>query len=120
MRLGAPVFRWTTPDTWAKAHVSKGFGAAYWPLAEGADVKEENAFLQAACDHDLVIAEVGIWNNLLDQNPEKQEANIQYAIARLRTADRVKVRCCVNISGSKGSFWDGPHPDCYRKRLTRW
>jgi len=111
MRLGAPVFHFTTPEDWAKAHVSKGFGAAYWPLAEGAALKDENAFLQAARDHDLVIAEVGIWNNLLDRNPEKQEANIQYAIARLRTADRVGARCCVNISGSKGGFWDGPHPD---------
>ena len=111
MRLGAPVFDYTTAAAWANAHMAKGFGAAYWPLNEGAKPEEENAYLQAARNCDLVIAEVGIWNNLLDRDPKKQEANIQYAIARLRTADRVRARCCVNISGSKSSFWDGPHPD---------
>ena len=111
MRLGAPVFHFSTPEEWAQTHIKKGLGAAYWPLAEGVDIKEEDAFIQAARDHGLVIAEVGIWNNLLDRDPVKREANIQYAIARLRTADRVRARCCVNISGSRSDFWDGPHPD---------
>jgi len=111
MRLGAPVFDWSTPEEWALAHVKKGFGAAYWPLADGAPEKEETAYIQAAQRYDLVISEVGVWNNLMDSNPIRREENIQYAIRRLRTADRVGARCCVNISGSCSSFWDGPHPD---------
>ena len=111
MRLGAPVFDWSTPEEWALAHVKKGFGAAYWPLQEGVSEEEENAFVRSAYKQGLVIAEVGIWNNLLDRDPIRREENIQYAILRLRTADRVGARCCVNISGSRGSFWDGPHPD---------
>ncbi len=111
MRLGAPVFDWSTPDEWAFNHVRKGFGAAYWPLGEEATLKEEEAFLEAAQRHGIVIAEVGIWNNLLDCNVIRREENIQYAIRRLRTADRAGARCCVNISGSRSTFWDGPHPD---------
>jgi sugar phosphate isomerase/epimerase len=105
------VFDWSTPEEWALAHVKKGFGAAYWPLGEGVSQEEENNFVQAAQKHGLVIAEVGIWNNLLDWDKSRREENIQYAIRRLRTADRVGAGCCVNISGSRSSYWDGPHPD---------
>ncbi len=111
MRLGAPVFDCLTPEEWALAHVKKGFGAAYWPLGEGVSEAEEEGFVKAAQKHGLVIAEVGIWNNLLDRDPTRQEENIQYAVRRLRTADRVRARCCVNISGSRSGYWDGPHPD---------
>ena len=31
--------------------------------------------------------------------------------SRLALADRIGARCCVNIAGSRGSTWDGPHPD---------
>jgi sugar phosphate isomerase/epimerase len=111
MRLGAPVFDWSTPGEWALNHVKKGYGAAYWPLGEGVSEEEENNYVQEANRHGLVIAEVGIWNNLLDRDPNRREENIQYAVCRLRTADRVGARCCVNISGSRSSYWDGPHPD---------
>ncbi len=116
MRLGAPVFRYKTAEEWALRHVEKGFGAAYWPLPEGASPEDESAFVQAAHRHGLIIAEVGIWNNLLDRDPAKQAANIAYAVRRLRTADRVGARCCVNISGSLSSYWDGPHPDNLSKK----
>ncbi len=111
MRLGAPVFDWTTPEEWALAHVKKGYGAAYWPLGDGAPESEEREYVMAAQAHGLVIAEVGIWNNLLDSDDARREENMQYAIRRLRIADRVGARCCVNISGSKSTYWDGPHPD---------
>ena len=111
MRLGAPVFGFKTPEEWAFIHVKKGYGAAYWLLADGVSTEEESAYAKAAQRHGLVIAEVGIWNNLLERDPVLREANIQYAIRRLRTADRVGARCCVNISGSRSTFWDGPHPD---------
>jgi sugar phosphate isomerase/epimerase len=29
----------------------------------------------------------------------------------LDLADRIGACCCVNISGSRGTQWDGPHPD---------
>ena len=111
MRLGAPVYNYQTAEEWALAHVAKGYGAAYWPLPVTASADEEDEFIEAAGKHQLVIAEVGIWNNLMDHDPIKRDANLRMAILRIKQADRVGARCCVNISGSRGPAWDGPHPD---------
>ncbi len=110
MRLGAPVFNFQSAEEWAQRHIEKGFGAAYWPLSADADRALEQEYVAAAAQHNLVIAEVGIWNNLLDANAQKREDNIRYAIARLEQAERVGACCCVNISGSRSEIWDGPHP----------
>ena len=106
MRLGAPVYHWTTGEEWALEHVKRGYGAAYWPLPVDAPRERENEFCEAAARHDLVIAEVGVWNNLLDPDPERAAQNVRYCVARMRQAERVGARCCVNISGSLGSQWD--------------
>lgn len=111
MRLGAPVFGFENAAEWAAAHVRKGYGAAYWPLAPDAPDAEARAYVEAAKAHGLVIAEVGIWNNLLDRDAAAREANIRASIAKLRLADAVGARCCVNISGSLSATWDGPHRD---------
>ncbi|MGI6239165.1 MAG: sugar phosphate isomerase/epimerase family protein [Christensenellales bacterium] len=111
MRLGAPVYHWKTAREWAMAHVEKGYGAAYWPLADDVRAQDAADFVCAAADHDLVIAEVGIWNNLLDPDPARRAANFDQAVRRLETAERVGARCCVNISGSRSAIWDGPHPE---------
>ena len=110
MRLGAPVFGFKNAEEWAVRHVEMGYGAAYWPLAADADRGLEEEYISAAQAHNLVIAEVGVWNNPLDSNAQKQEENIRYAILRLEQAERVGARCCVNISGSRSDIWDGPHP----------
>ena len=111
MRLGAPAFNFSTPQEWALAHTRKGLGAAYWPLPADAPETERDAYLRAAKQHNIAIAEVGVWNNLFDRDPAKREANIRASVAKLRLADAVGARCCVNISGSLSAQWDGPHPD---------
>ena len=110
MRLGAPVFGHTSASEWVQAHVKKGYKAAYWPLRDDAPIAQINEYLSAARDNDLVIAEVGIWNNMLDPDPAKRKENFNKAVKRLETAEYVSARCCVNISGSRSSLWDGPHP----------
>lgn len=115
MRLGAPVFGCKTPEEWAATHIRKGFGAAYCPVSEKDDDGRISDYIAAAKAHDIVIAEVGIWNNMLDRDAAAREANITRAIERLKFADRVGARCCVNIAGSLSPRWDGPHPD----NLTR-
>jgi len=110
MRLGGVVFGWNDAESWAMKHVEKGFGAAYWPLGPDASREEEQAFVDAARRYNIVIAEVGGWCNLLEQDPIKREQNIRYDIARLQTAERVGAHCCVNISGSHDPQWDAPHP----------
>lgn len=91
------------------AHVKKGYGAAVWPLPVSASAEDECTFVEAAERHYLVIAEVGVWNNLFDQDPYKAQQNIDYCIARMKQADRIGARCCVNCSGSYSKWWDGPH-----------
>lgn len=115
MRLGSNVEGYKSASEWALMHVQRGLGAAYWPLSDSAPESEIEEYLEAARSHELVIAEVGVWNNVLDPDPVKREENIAKAIARLRTAERVSARCCVNISGSRSPVWDGPHP----QNLTR-
>ncbi len=114
MRLGAPVFGFSTAREWAAAHEKRGYGAAYWPLPDDAPAGDVLDYVHAAADAGLVIAEVGIWNNLLDPDPAKRRENFQRAVGRLETAEKVGARCCVNISGSRSALWDGPDP----KNLT--
>ena len=110
MRIGSYVPPAATPKEWAVFHAQRGLGAAYWPLPVDAPTEAENAFVAAAREADLVIAEVGVWNNLLEEDATLREANIRYAIERLAQAERVGARCCVNISGSRSTQWDGPDP----------
>jgi len=105
MRLGGPVFNTSSPAEWAAAHRAAGYRAAYWPGVPEAD---ETAYVRAAREADLLIAEVGAWSSPLSADDEKRRAAIAYNQAQLATADRVGARCCVNITGSRGEKWDGP------------
>src|SRR5262249_16871996 len=40
-----------------------------------------------------------------------RRAAIARCQAQLALADQIGARCCVNIAGSRGAQWDGPHPD---------
>ncbi len=111
MRIGGSVFGYTDPESWALKHVEHGYGAAYFPLNSADDPAMIEAYVDAARRHGLVIAEIGVWNNQFERNEALREANFRYAVAQLKLADRVGAQCCVNISGSLGSTWDGPHPD---------
>lgn len=108
MRLGAPVFGFDTAGEWIAAHVKKGYRAAYWPLRDDAPESRINEFVRAAADNDIVIAEVGIWNNVIDPDDIKRGENFDRAVRRLETAEKVGARCCVNVSGSRSGLWDGP------------
>jgi len=107
MKLGGPVFEeLTDPDAWIEAHRQCGYTAAYWPLDHA-----DGAWVRAAEEAGLVIAEVGAWSNPLSPDPEQRRAALELCCARLALADKVGARCCVNIAGSRGAQWDGPHPD---------
>ena len=113
MRLGAPIFtEYQTPEAWAQAVRDKGYAAAYCPVKAGAPPSEIKAYGEAAAKHDIVIAEVGVWNNPLALDPGEKKKALAHCCAQLRLADEIGARCCVNIAGSKNKErWDGPHPD---------
>jgi sugar phosphate isomerase/epimerase len=113
MRLGAPIIAAThTADAWADAVRAAGYTAAYCPLDDTADEATIADYARAAAERDIVIAEVGAWgNNPISPDPSIAQASIAACAARLRLADAIGARCCVNVSGSRGARWDGPHRD---------
>ncbi|MHC1694806.1 MAG: sugar phosphate isomerase/epimerase family protein [Eubacteriales bacterium] len=116
MRFGGQIFKpWTTPEQWAHAAKGYGYSAVYFPADHTADTAVIDGYVEAAKEYDLVISEIGIWNNLLDQNPIRKDENLTRAVRQLELADYVGANCCVNISGSYSEVWDGPHRD----NLTR-
>lgn len=112
MRLGAPVFDETrTPESWVQAHRKAGYRAAYCPVDASASDDVVRAYADAARQHDIVIAETGGWSNTISPDEETRKAAIAKCEAQLDLADRIGARCCVNIAGSRGTKWDGHHPD---------
>lgn len=111
MRLGAPLTQaYADPVAWVAAVQAKGYRAAYCPVKPDADLSVIAAYRAAAQAADLIIAEVGAWSNPLSPDPATQAAALDKCKASLLLAERIGARCCVNIAGSRGEKWDGPHP----------
>ena len=113
IRLGAPVsVAADDPDALAKAHRVKGYRAAYCPNLRLDDRERIQATVAAFARHDVAIAEVGRWVNLLDPDPEARRRNISTVTEGLALAEAVGARCCVDIAGSfSATSWFGPHPE---------
>ena len=114
MRLGGPVFVKTDdPDELARAHRALGYRAAYTPAGlKAGDSDRIKAVREAFAAQDVVIAETGVWNNLMDPDEEARHANLTAVTEGLALADEVGALCCVNIAGGfNADFWAGPHRD---------
>ena len=112
VRLGGPTFSSSNdPEEMARAHRALSYRAAYCP-GVGLDDKDRIRDIAAAfAKHDVVIAEVGRWVNLLDADPAKRAANLKTVTEGLALADAIGARCCVDIAGSfSTTSWFGPHP----------
>jgi sugar phosphate isomerase/epimerase len=112
MRLGGPVFeKYTDPDSWVQALWRLGYQAAYCPVSTGASDETVAAYAAAAEAADIVIAEVGAWSNPMSSDEKTRREAIERCKKSLALAEAIAARCCVNIAGSRGSKWDGPHAD---------
>ena len=98
-------------DAWAEAVRKAGYRAVYCPVGEDADDSEIKAYAHAARQADITIAEVGVWNNPLSPDEQTREKALKKCKKSLVLAEKIGAKCCVNISGSRGEKWDGPHPD---------
>ncbi len=111
MRLGGPVYEpFHDPAEWIHALQRLGYRAAYCPVGLDASAQDVQAYAAAARQADIVIAEVGVWNNPLNGQENERIAALQQCMAALTLADEIGANCCVNISGSRGERWDGPDP----------
>ncbi|HYV29174.1 MAG TPA: sugar phosphate isomerase/epimerase [Candidatus Eisenbacteria bacterium] len=113
IRLGGPIFVKTDdPEELALAHRKLGYRAAYCPKVSLDDSARIRAVADAFARHDIVVAEVGRWVNLLDADPAKRVANLKLVTEGLALADAVGALGCVDIAGSfSAKEWYGPHPD---------
>jgi sugar phosphate isomerase/epimerase len=113
IRLGGPIFtRTQDPEELALAHLKLGYRAAYCPNVDIKDGGRITALAAAFKKHDVVIAEVGRWVNLLDARPEARLANMKQVADGLALAEAIGALCCVDIAGSYSStHWYGPHPE---------
>lgn len=117
MRFGGVIFKkWTTPEQWAQAAVESGYSAVYFPVDYTADISVIDGYVNAAKEQDLVISEIGVWNNTLSANHAEREKSIEKAVRQLELADYVGANCCVNIAGSYSEQWDGPHKDNFTEK----
>ncbi len=112
MRLGGPILAsYDGPEAWVENLIDRGYTAAYCPVDASADDYTVRAYAEAALAADIVIAEVGAWSSPLSPDPGVRRAALTKCKEQLALADRIGARCCVNIAGSRGDSWDGPHPD---------
>jgi sugar phosphate isomerase/epimerase len=114
VRLGGPVSgTFTDPIEWIKAVKALGYSAAYCPLQPGAPGGLIRAFRTEAKKNDILIAEVGAWNNMMNPDETSRKEAIEKNVKALQLADEIGAACCVNISGARGEVWDGPYPGNY-------
>ncbi|GAB4011791.1 hypothetical protein GCM10028808_26230 [Spirosoma migulaei] len=110
LRLGGPIFlKSQDPDELAREHRRLQYSSAYVPAVELKDTTKIAAIQKAFAGQNVILAEVGAWVNMLDQDAEKRRKNLEYVTERLALAEAVGARTCVNIAGSYNpTRWDGP------------
>ena len=119
LRLGGPAFaKSEDPEQLALAHRQLGYRAAYCPNVALTDKELIRALREAFAKHDVIIAEVGRWVNLLDADAGKRRQNLQTVTDGLALAEEMGARCCVDIAGSfNEKVWYGPHPDNFSPKF---
>jgi sugar phosphate isomerase/epimerase len=89
------------PVAFARAHSAFGYGAAYVPATlTMADAKLLAAWERAFAAEDVLLAEVGIWRNLVSPDDDVRKANLTFAAEKLAVADAVGAPCAVSYIGS--------------------
>ncbi|HEY3328995.1 MAG TPA: sugar phosphate isomerase/epimerase [Capsulimonadaceae bacterium] len=102
----------TDPDRLAAMHTEFGYTAAYGPYVPVSDTAYIRSYRKAFAAKDIVIAEVGIWKNMIAPEDDIRKANFEYACERFALAEEVGALCCINFIGSVApGERRGPHPD---------
>lgn len=112
MRLGVGLRTESNePDAIARAYVEAGYSAAVCPPANLDEPERIQAIRDAFARRDVMLAEIGVWNNMLHPDPGQRIVNVEANVQTLALGDELGVVCCVNIAGSfNPERWDGPHP----------
>ena len=115
MRLGlSSSLTHQTPEEWAGRLSALGCRAVNFPADYTCDPALLDRYARAAQAHDLVIAEVGAWCNPISPDPETKAAALLRCKSSCALPTASMRGAAFNVSGSKGSRWDGP----YRENMT--
>ncbi len=108
MRLGGTVAgRYKSIAEWEQLLAASRFRAVTAPFDCRTPKEDIAAFCEAVRRQGAVIAEAGVWKNLLDPDPAAAQAAMDYAKGQLALADEWDIPCCVNIVGTSGrAGWD--------------
>jgi sugar phosphate isomerase/epimerase len=111
MRLGGPVDA-LHADDWVRKHQQLHYTAGVLPQSLSmAHSTELDAYVKASQQANILIAEVGAWSNPISTDDLARKLAITLCQEKLAVADYVGANSCVNIAGSRGDKWDGPHED---------
>ena len=116
MRIGlSAALEHSSPAEWAERNVLAGCKCVNFPInyRQGEDLVQ--SYVKAAKEHDLLIAEVGVWRNPISPFDDVRKDAMDYAIGQLKLADSIGANCAVNVVGSTGERWDG----AYRENFTK-
>lgn len=114
MKLGGSVVGpWETPEAFIALLDKTGFAAIPCPVDSDTDRTLAREVIAAIRERGVVIAEVGVWRNVLAPDPAERDRALQYAKAQLTLAEEYGIPCCVNIAGAPSPRWDGPYKANY-------
>ncbi len=125
MRLGGTIVGdYSSQAEWEQLLVRSRFKAITAPFNFRTPDRDIDSYMEITARHDVLIAEVGVWKNVMDSDADKATEAIDYAKKQLALADKLKIPCCVNIVGTTGrAGWDAADrsnflPETYEKIIS--
>ena len=114
IRFGGPIFEadikaagagenhnsYSDPRIIAKAHKLKGYTAAYVPHVGLVDKEKIKEIKEAFKAENIMLAEVGYWENITDTDETTRKHNLECLTNALYLAEEIGARCAVDIFGS--------------------
>ena len=76
-----------TPEEWADILIERGYRAASFPVNYKAPAHVIDAYVKAAAERDIMIAEVGVWNSPHHPDPEQAALAREACLEQLRLAE---------------------------------
>lgn len=114
MRVGASLdFKYASPEEWLKDIRTLGVSTIVSPINAETEETEKKEYIKLIRENKFVVGEVGVWNNILDTDPQRKKAAVDYNKRQLALAEELGARCCVNTAGAKGAYWAGCYPENY-------
>jgi len=88
------------PELLVKKHKEKGYTSAYVPGIDRKDKDLIRATRKAFERENIILAEVGYWENIMDSEEAERKRHRDNMLEALYFADEIGARCAVNIWGS--------------------